>query len=277
MPDPFAAMPDDERRPDDEPPSDDQRPPLPPFVAPPEFVERAREFRASGLPVAPAAPSATVMLLRDGAAALEVFMLRRQASMVFAAGMHVFPGGRVDPADREGRDVDDALLTTAMRETFEECGVLLASGEPADPDALEADRIALIEHRLSFDAVLARHGLVARPEWLRPWSRWVTPDFESRRYDTHFFVAPAQPGRQARDLGGESDAAEWVTPAKALAAQEARDWLLMPPTATTLRELVPFRRAADVFEAAATRDLTARHADIDLDANPPVFFFRTTT
>jgi len=264
------------------------RPMLPSFVAPPEFVERAREFRAAGLSVAPAKPSATVMLLRDSANGLEVFMIRRQVSMRFAGGMHVFPGGGVDPADRDGRDTDGALVTAAIRETFEESGVLLASeapadpagsaphADPADPAALEADRIALVEHRIALDSVLARHGLVAQPTWLRPWSRWITPDFEPRRYDTLFFVALARPGQEARDMGGESDAAEWIAPAKALAAQAKHEWLLMPPTATTLRELLPFSDAADVFDAASARDLTPRHADIDLDADPPVFFFRTT-
>ncbi|MGH8888707.1 MAG: NUDIX hydrolase [Acidothermaceae bacterium] len=251
--------------------------PPPPLVAPPEFVERARQFRAGGMPVAPAKPSATVMLLRDIDGHLEVFMIRRQTTMLFAGGMHVFPGGGIDPVDRDGRAIDDALVITAIRETFEESGVLLASGEPAEEAALEADRVALVEHRLTFDGLLARHGFVAQPHWLRRWSRWITPDFEPRRYDTHFFVALARPGQEARDMGGESDAAEWVAPAKALAAQEKHEWLLMPPTAVTLHELLPFTNAAEVFDAAEARSFLPRHADVDLDADPPMFVFRTTT
>jgi 8-oxo-dGTP pyrophosphatase MutT (NUDIX family) len=269
--------------PDDEKPS-----PMAPFVAPAEFVERATVFRAAGALPAAAKPSATVMLLRDSADGPEVFMIRRQASMLFAGGMYVFPGGGVDPADRLGRDDREALVVTAIRETFEESGVLLARGDPAGAaarpgaiavaasEAIEADRVELIEHRLTFDAVLAKHGFVAQLQWLRPWSRWITPDFEPRRYDTHFFVALTQPGHEARDMGGESDAAEWVTPVKALVAQEKHEWLLMPPTTATLRELLPFESAGAVFEAAAGREITPRHTDIDLDADPPVFFFRTT-
>lgn len=248
-----------------------------PFVAPAEFVDRARAFRSAGVAASQAKPSATVMLLRDGADGLEVFVIRRQVTMRFAGGMHVFPGGGVDPADRVGRDAEAALVTAAIRETFEESGVLLASGPPVDSATLEADRVELVEHRITFDQVLARHGLTAQPQWLRPWSRWITPDFEPHRYDTLFFVAVARPGQEARDVGDESDAAQWVTPAEALSAQEKRDWLLMPPTAQTMRELLPFATAAAAFDSAESRDLTPRHADIDLDADPPVFFFRTPT
>jgi 8-oxo-dGTP pyrophosphatase MutT (NUDIX family) len=248
---------------------------LPPFEASVEFTERAKAFRAAGVAAAPAKPSATVLLLRDSADGLEVFLIRRQVSMQFAGGMHVFPGGGVDAADRVGRDDDAALVTAAIRETFEESGVLFATGRPVDPALLEADRIELVEHRTTFDEVLAKHRLAMQPDWLRPWARWVTPDFEPRRYDTLFFVATARPGQEARDTGGESDAAQWITPAKALVAREKRDWLLMPPTAQTLRELLPFATAEAAFEAAVARDLTPRHGDIDVEADPPMFVFWT--
>jgi 8-oxo-dGTP pyrophosphatase MutT (NUDIX family) len=236
----------------------------------PDLIERARAFQQSGQPTSPAKPSATVVLLRDGRTGLEVFMIRRLAAMAFAGGMHVFPGGVVDPAD-------ETPVVTAIRETFEECGVLLATGDPTDPTLLEADRLALIEHRATLADVLSRHSLTADTGCLRRWSRWITPDFEPRRYDTHFFVAITPPGQDARDMGGESDAAEWVTPATALAAAQRQEWLLMPPTETTLRELLPYRSASEAFEAAAHRVVRPRLASIDLAADPPVFFFRTTT
>ena len=147
--------------------------------------------------------------------------------------------------------------------------MLLAAGADPDVFALEKDRLALIDHRATFDDVLARHEAVVDPQLLRPWSRWITPEFEPRRYDTHFYVAIAPAREQARFLGGEADAAQWVVPEFALAAQARGEWLLLPPTELTLRELTTFATAADVFNAAPGRDLAPIMARIDLDANPP--------
>ncbi len=235
----------------------------------PELVARARAYREAGGSPAPAKASATVILLRDGREQLEVFMLRRHLGMLFAGGMYVFPGGVVDAADCVGRSDEEAHVFAAIRETFEECGVLLASSPATDVSALEADRVALIEHRATFDELLARHRAVAQPHLLRPWSRWVTPDFEPRRYDTHFYVAIAPALGDARFVGGEADAAQWVAPELALAAQERGEWLLMPPTEWTLRELTTFTSAADVLAASADRTLVPVQVRIDLDAEPP--------
>lgn len=219
-----------------------------------------------------------MILLRDhpddgaGATAstqLEVFMIRRHTGMLFAGGMYVFPGGVVDAADEVDRDHEQAHAFAAIRETFEECGVLLAAGPEVDPITLEADRLAMIEHRATFDEVLARHRSTARPDLLRAWSRWITPEFEPRRYDTHFYVALAPPREAARFVGGEADAAQWVTPARGLAAQERGEWLLMPPTEWTLGELARFTCAADVFAAGNNRDLSPVQVRIDLDSEPP--------
>jgi 8-oxo-dGTP pyrophosphatase MutT (NUDIX family) len=245
---------------------------LPPPTA--ELIGRARQFRLDGSAPVPPKPSATVVVLRDGPSGLETFMLRRVAAMAFAAGMHVFPGGVVDPSDASCPGLADPLVATAIRETFEETGLLLAAGE-ADPAALEADRLALLGHRSSLAAVLARHGLTPRADALHPWSRWITPEFEPRRYDTAFFVAAVRDVDRARDLGGESDAAGWVRPQDALAAADRGDWLLMPPTKITLREMLPYSRVADVVAAAARRDVRPIRATIDLDADPPAYRFRT--
>jgi 8-oxo-dGTP pyrophosphatase MutT (NUDIX family) len=245
--------------------SDADHHPLPPS---PELVARARAYRDSGASPVPARASATVILLRDGPHQLEVFMIRRHTGMLFAGGMSVFPGGVVDAADHVGRDHEQAHAFAAIRETFEECGVLLASGPEIDPATLEADRLALIEHRATFDEVLARHQAVARPELLRPWSRWITPDFEPRRYDTYFYVAVA-PAQEARFVGGEADAAQWIAPESALGKEKSGDWLLMPPTEWTLRELSKFTSAADVFAAGNNRDLAPVQVRIDLDSEPP--------
>jgi 8-oxo-dGTP pyrophosphatase MutT (NUDIX family) len=196
-------------------------------------------------------------------------MIRRHAGMLFAGGMYVFPGGVVDAADHVGRDHAQAHAFAAIRETFEECGLLLASGPELDPATLEADRLAMIQHAATFDDVLARHRSVAQHDLLRAWSRWITPEFEPRRYDTYFYVALAPAQADARFVGGEADAAQWVAPEVALSAQETGDWLLMPPTEWTLRELAKFTSAADVFAAGNSRDLSPVQVRIDLDSEPP--------
>ncbi len=210
-----------------------------------------------------------MILLRDDNEQLEVFLLRRHTAMAFAGGMHVFPGGTVDPSD-------ESVELTAIRETFEESGVLFAAGDPPDQILLEQDRLALVEHRATLADVLAKHRLVAQPELLRLWSRWITPEFEPRRYDTHFFVALAPTGQHARDVGGESDDAEWVAPQTALAKAERGEWFLMPPTETTLRELLPYPRAEELFASAQNRTPYVIQASVDLDASPPVFVFGAT-
>ena len=189
-------------------------------------------------------------------------MLRRQPSMAFAAGAMVFPGGSVDPRDADeqvdwtgpdaaewGRIFDAppelarALVCAAVRETFEESGVLLA-GPSADSvvedttsDEWEADRLALLDHSLSLAELLSRRGLVLRADLLRPWSRWITPVIEPRRFDTRFFAAALPAGQRTRDVGGEASAVAWVEPAAALTAGQREELRLMPPTRVSLSEL----------------------------------------
>ena len=211
---------------------------------------------AQGADRRPVRQAATVMVLRpvavaeaaagaSGAENLEVFMMRRNPGMAFAAGMHVFPGGGVDerdadpslgwfgppPAELAGLLAADegharALLAAAVRETFEECGVLLAGAGPdhlveaVDDEGWERDRVALAAAEISLAEVLARRGLGVRADLLRPWAHWITPEFEKRRFDTRFFVAALPQRQRARDLGGEADQAHWLTPAEALRRHE---------------------------------------------------------
>ena len=220
------------------------------------------------------------MLLRDGATGVEAYLLRRVASMAFAAGMHVFPGGAVDPRDGDA-DVPwagpppaswaprlsappslvAALACAAVRETFEEAGVLLAgphAGAVVDdttgPD-WEDDRAALVSHDRAFSDLLRRRGLVLRADLLAPWTHWITPEFEERRYDTRFFVAALPAGQRTRDVGGEADATAWVRPAEAVARAERGELAMMPPTVTTLRDVAAYRSVADVLAAAAARSI----------------------
>jgi 8-oxo-dGTP pyrophosphatase MutT (NUDIX family) len=232
---------------------------------------------------APAEPrhASTVVLLRDGERGLEAYLLRRTRTMSFAAGMYVFPGGSVDPRDESlsadrwaGRHPADwaailtaderlatALVCAAVRETFEESGVLLAGGSADDVvadttgDDWESDRQALVDRTTSFADVLARRGLVLRADLLRPWAHWITPEVEPKRYDTRFFVAALPEGQRTRDVGGEADRVAWMRPDEALAAHAHGDVGLMPPTAFTLAELTAFETVGDVLAAGDARDV----------------------
>ncbi|WP_222192653.1 NUDIX hydrolase [Modestobacter italicus] len=221
---------------------------------------------------APAAirQAATVLLLRDAAAGLEVYLLRRTRGMPFAGGMSAYPGGGVD--ERDG-DTDLAwigpppadwaaafgcderlareLVCAAVRETFEEAGVLLAGpddGAGVVPDVSgddwEAQRQALLAHELSLAELLAGRGLALRADLLRPFAHWITPPEERRRYDTKFFAALLPAGQEARDVSGEADEAVWTTPAAALDEHAGGTRPMLPPTIHTLGQLAPFPDAA---------------------------------
>jgi 8-oxo-dGTP pyrophosphatase MutT (NUDIX family) len=236
--------------------------PSAPIRLPDSFRARATEVLAGRVePVTPR-DAATVMLLRPAGAGLEVYLLRRRPSMAFAPGAVVFPGGGVDPRDADGdiawagpgpaewggmidapAQLARELVCAAVRETFEESGVLLA-GPSADTivadtrgDDWEADRQALLDRSLSLAGFLARRRLVLRSDLLRPWARWVTPVTEERRYDTRFFAAALPAGQLTRDVGGEADQVAWLTPGEAIAAARRREIFLLPPTAVTLAEL----------------------------------------
>lgn len=224
--------------------------------------DTARAILSGSQPPAVPRDAATVMLVRPAPAGLEVYMLRRQASMAFAPGAYVFPGGSVDSRDGDeevawaGPDAADwgrvfaappslarALVCAAVRETFEETGVLLAGDSPesvvADTtsDDWEADRRALLDRSVSLAGLLARRGLVLRSDLLRPWSRWITPVVEPRRFDTRFFAAALPPGQRTRDVGGEASQVAWVRPADALSAGRRGEIRLFPPTMVSLSEL----------------------------------------
>jgi 8-oxo-dGTP pyrophosphatase MutT (NUDIX family) len=226
----------------------------------------------------PVRDAATVVLLRDGDGGPEAYLLRRVRGMAFAAGMTVFPGGAVDPRDadaavgwvgpppaqwapalRADEPLARALVCAAVRETFEESGVLLA-GPSSDAvcetagEAWEADRVALERREVSLAGLLERRGLVLRADLLRPWAHWITPVGEPRRYDTRFFVAALPAGQSTRDVTSEAEEAEWVRPADALDQARRGERRMMPPTVVTLEEVQPYGSVADVLEAARTRE-----------------------
>ncbi|MEU6319834.1 NUDIX hydrolase [Streptomyces sp. NPDC047009] len=248
---------------------------------PPEWPERIRALAEGTLtPVVPKR-AATVMLLRDTDGFPAVHMLRRRASMAFAGGAYAYPGGGVDPrdhdrtirwagptrawwADRLGVDETSAqaIVCAAVRETYEEAGVLLAGPTPetvvGDTTGTdwEADRASLVARDLSFAEFLDRRGLVLRSDLLGAWTRWITPEFEPRRYDTWFFVAALPEGQRTRNASTEADRTVWIRPSEAAAAYDKGELLMMPPTVATLRQLVPYATAADALRAAPDRDLT---------------------
>ena len=146
----------------------------------------------------PAKPAATVMLLRDADNGIEVFMLRRTTAAAFASGMYVFPGGKVDEADGQG---DPGYVIAAIRECFEEAGVLLATDEDgdmvADGHPALAHRYAVHEGTVDLLALCAEHRLRPAIDDLVWVSHWITPLGESsRRFDTRFFIAVAPPARR---------------------------------------------------------------------------------
>jgi 8-oxo-dGTP pyrophosphatase MutT (NUDIX family) len=242
------------------------------FPAPAFLAEHARRFRESG--AAPVTPrvAATVVLLRPAAGGLEAFTIRRAATMAFAPNMYAFPGGSVDPRDAEGvipgatawaRRLDlsesdaRAVLCAAVREVFEECGVLLAGpdestvvGEVTGSEWEQARR-ALLSGELALAEVLAARGLTLRSDLLVPWARWLTPEFEPRRFDTYFFLARLPDGQAAQALGGEAAHTVWVRP------HAVDDLAMLPPTRDTLASLAGFTSIDAALAAGAGRSVTA--------------------
>ncbi|WP_241249837.1 NUDIX hydrolase [Rhodococcus sp. X156] len=207
---------------------------------------------------------------------MEVFLLHRTTAMAFAGGMTVFPGGGVDARDAETdlgwvgpppswwaerfrcpESTAAALVCAAVRETFEECGVLLAGPTAdtvvADTSGYGPARQALVDRELSFAQFLAREGLVLRADLVRPWSNWITPEAETRRYDTRFFVAAMPQGQIADGVTTEASDAGWQRPQDAIADWQQGRRGLLPPTWSTLRELDACGDVAGVL--GAERDL----------------------
>lgn len=203
-------------------------------------------------------------------------MLRRVSSMVFAPRRLVFPGGGVDPRDADpsipwagpspaqwGRLIGSeeaaarALVVAAVREVFEECGVLLAgpddgcvvgdvSGRP-----WQAERAGLSSGKASLAQLLTSRGLVLRSDLLRARARWITPDFEPRRYDTRIFAALLPDGQVADDKTSEADHADWADPNHLLREYAGGSALMLPPTVVCVEQAAAAGSVAD-FLAAQT-------------------------
>jgi 8-oxo-dGTP pyrophosphatase MutT (NUDIX family) len=222
--------------------------------------------------LAAARAASTVVLLRDSPSGVEVFLVQRHSSLGFMGGMHVFPGGKVADCDARsqleahtrdaacvdrhawGDDIDRdaafARATAAIRETFEEAGVLLCA-QPLRRTAGEA-RARLLAGA-PFAEVLAQLRVQLEVAALQPLSRWITPESEPVRFDTSFYVARAPSDQVAEHDRGESVAALWLTPSDALARGEAGEIRLAPPTARTLEGLLGAPSVDAVINEVARR------------------------
>jgi 8-oxo-dGTP pyrophosphatase MutT (NUDIX family) len=210
-------------------------------------------------PAKPPRPASTILLLRDSAAGeIEVFMMVRHYEIDFNSGALVFPGGSVDKGDQEiianpalyfgGEGLDTATLSfriAAIRETFEESGILLARprGSNVLVDAKRASEIeaasraALCDGKTTFLSVLADSGMVLALDELVPYAHWITPEGMPKRFDTWFFLAAAPPEQAGAHDGKESTDSIWVSPREALAGGESGRFKLPFPTTRNLIRL----------------------------------------
>ena len=251
----------------------------------------------------PAVDAATVVLVRDGDG-LEVLLLERHLDSDFAGGALVFPGGKVDAADRDlapdrwrGGDLAawrarlgcaseaDALglLVAAVRETFEEAGILLARREdgtvPTADDLTSSSmvaarrRLASRSERWDWRPWLADEGLLLDLDALAMWSWWVTPSGQHRRFDTRFLIARVPADQIAAHDRVEMTAMRWTRPTDALAAQRRGEVTVIFPTRCNLRDLARFPSVAAAFEAAVTGAVDQRRIQPDVvlvDGRPMV-------
>ena len=229
--------------------------------------------------IAAAVPASTVVLLR-GDDPFEVFLVRRNDSIAFLGGAHVFPGGRVDPSDHSHdfigavrlqadpyvamtarmpdvpAEVAIAHYVAAVRELFEEAGVLLARPlTAASIDRLTADRRDLLAGRITFADIIRREHLHLELEELAYFAHWVTPEIEIRRFDTRFFIARSPKGQSPIHDEGETTHSEWVAPAAAIERSRAGLISLPPPTWTTLQMLARFDSIEAVFDWARRKPI----------------------
>jgi 8-oxo-dGTP pyrophosphatase MutT (NUDIX family) len=212
-------------------------------------------------PTKPPRPASTILLLRDSPATkgeFEVFMMVRHYEIDFNSGALVFPGGSVDKGDQEiiarpelysgGEGLDQAALSfriAAIRETFEESGILLARprGSNSLVDAKRAGEIeaghraALCESKISFEKVLTDSRMVLALDLLVPYAHWITPEGMPKRFDTWFFLAAAPPEQAGAHDGKESTDSIWLSPREALAGGDSGRFKLPFPTTRNLIRL----------------------------------------
>ncbi len=209
-------------------------------------------------------PASTILLLRDDAAVgLEVFMVERHHKMGFAAAARVFPGGRVDDTDTSLADcAENAFRVAAIRETFEESGILLARPHGSSSliasdhlKTLQPARPAVNAGEIKFEDLLKGENLTLATELLVPFAHWITPVNFPKRYDTHFFLARAPEDHIGKHDGYESVDSLWISPTRALTDADAGRGKLEFATRRNLEKLARWTTT----DAALT---TARNAQV---------------
>lgn len=214
----------------------------------------------------PPKPAATLILVRDaeGGDAIEVFCVQRSGKSAFMGGAIVFPGGKVDPSDSEDGwlehvvDADPDLRAhriAACRESLEEAAILPVDGGALGDAELESLRRTHADDKTALRAFLSSRGLRIDLRALHPFSRWITPTAESRRYDTFFFVAKAPEGQSGAHDQTETTASFWATPAEVLRRFATGEVQLAPPTHRTLDVLSACKNAGDVLTLASRANL----------------------
>lgn len=210
-----------------------------------------------------ARPAATVLLLRDGAEGLEVFMVIRHHAIDFASGAAVFPGGRLEEADREiaatlSSDPVDCFRVAAVREAFEECGVLLATEATGGP-LIGGARMKAVEdaHRAELNAGARGFATILQEEKLTPaldrmvhFAHWITPEGRPKRFDTHFFACEAPADQLAVHDGHEAVDSHWISPAKVIEETNAGRMTLVFATRLNLERLTRYKTVAEALDAA---------------------------
>lgn len=221
----------------------------------------------------PVHPASTVLLLRDDPEGLEVFMVVRHHQIDSFSGALVFPGGKVDAEDGDARDIcrdveavpdrELAFRVAAIREAFEECGVLLA--RPSGLDALvdarrlqgleDTYRAALVRDELGLPEMCRREGLELATDLLVPYAHWITPKIAPKIFDTHFFLAPAPEDQAALHDGEESTDSAWIRPRDALAQAQEGSRTIVFPTQMNLRKLSRWNTVDEAMAAARVAEI----------------------
>lgn len=218
-------------------------------------------------------PAATILMLRDGPGGLEVFMVVRHHEIDFASGALVFPGGKADPQDfdaallphLDGADSDvdmRAIQVSAIREAFEECGILLAREEGQDRlvsgerlAELEPYRNALHAGEVTMLDFLERERLRLACSELVHFAHWVTPAIMPKRFDTHFFLAAAPADHLAVHDGHESVDSVWISPADVLEQARRKARTVIFPTLRNVEKLAESRSVTEAIAAAASTEV----------------------
>jgi 8-oxo-dGTP pyrophosphatase MutT (NUDIX family) len=222
-----------------------------------------RTLRGEVVPV----PAATILLARDGSDGIEVFMVKRHHEMGFAAGALVFPGGKACPEDFDANLADRmdgafdwsphmrAVAVAAIREAFEEAGVLLArdcdTGKIVPGErlaALDSYREKIENGQTSLGEMLRTERLTLACDELVHFAHWITPKSMPKRFDTHFFLARAPEGHAGRHDGRESVDSLWACPEQAIAMR--RQWNIMFPTKLNLMKLAKTGTVDEALTAA---------------------------